>query len=36
MPNSDVTPVGKPFVYQAKNVNIPYYDVIRLNYKLSL
>ena len=30
--SSDVTSVGKPFVYQAKNVNIPYYDVIRLNY----
>lgn len=30
--STDVTHVGKPFVYQAKNVNIPFYDVIRLNY----
>ena len=30
--SSDVNPIGKPFVYQARNVNIPYYDVIRLNY----
>jgi hypothetical protein len=28
----DVKLVGKPFVYQARNVNVPYYDVIRLNY----
>lgn len=30
--SSDVNPIGKPFVYQARNVNIPYYDAIRLNY----
>jgi hypothetical protein len=24
--------VGKPFVYQARNVNIPYYNVVKLNY----
>lgn len=30
--SSDVKPLGKPFVFQATNVNIPHYDVIRLNY----
>jgi hypothetical protein len=30
--SSDLKPIGKPFVYQARNVNIPHYDVIRLNY----
>ncbi len=28
----ELKPVGKPFAYQARNVNIPHYDVIRLNY----
>lgn len=28
----DVKFIGKPFVYQARNVNIPYYNIIRLNY----
>jgi hypothetical protein len=32
----DVKLVGKPFVYQARNVNVPYYDVIRLNYNVPL
>ena len=30
--SSELKPVGKPFAYQARNVNIPHYDVIRLNY----
>ncbi|HET7148495.1 MAG TPA: hypothetical protein VFI73_08370, partial [Candidatus Nitrosopolaris sp.] len=30
--SSEVKPIGKPFVYRASNVNIPHYDVIRLNY----
>ena len=30
--SSGLKPVGKPFAYQARNVNIPHYDVIRLNY----
>jgi hypothetical protein len=28
----DVKSIGKPFVYEARNVNMPYYDVVRLNY----
>jgi len=28
----NVKPIGKPFVYEEREVNIPYYDVIRLNY----
>lgn len=28
----DVKSIGKPFLYEARNVNMPYYDVIRLNY----
>jgi hypothetical protein len=28
----DVKSIGKPFVYEARNINMPYYDVIRLNY----
>ncbi|HYA83577.1 MAG TPA: hypothetical protein VEH06_09045 [Candidatus Bathyarchaeia archaeon] len=28
----DVKSIGKPFVYKARNINMPYYDVIRLNY----
>lgn len=28
----DVKSIGKPFVYEARNVNMPYYDIIRLNY----
>ena len=30
--SSPVQSIGKPFVYEARNVNMPYYDVIRLNY----
>ncbi len=30
--SSEVKPVGKPFAYQVRNMNVPYYDVIRLNY----
>jgi hypothetical protein len=30
--SSNVKPIGKPFVYEEREVNIPYYDVIRLNY----
>jgi hypothetical protein len=30
--SSEVKPAGKPFAYQERNVNVPYYDVIRLNY----
>src|SRR5215472_14006225 len=28
----NVKPIGKPFVYEEREVNVPYYDVIRLNY----
>jgi hypothetical protein len=30
--SSNVKPIGKPFVYEESEVNIPYYDVTRLNY----
>jgi hypothetical protein len=30
--SSELKPVGNPFAYQATDVNIPHYDVIRLNY----
>jgi hypothetical protein len=30
--SQDVKSIGKPFVYEARNVNMPYYDIIRLNY----
>jgi hypothetical protein len=30
--SSNLKPTGKPFVYEEREVNIPYYDVIRLNY----
>ncbi|PWU82766.1 MAG: hypothetical protein DLM72_00090 [Candidatus Nitrosopolaris wilkensis] len=30
--SSEVKSLGKPFVYQVSKANIPYYDVIRLNY----
>jgi hypothetical protein len=30
--SSDVKHPGNPFVYEARNVSVPYYDVIRLNY----
>ncbi len=30
--SSNVKPIGTPFVYEEREVNIPYYNVIRLNY----
>ena len=30
--SSDIKSIGKPFVYHVRTVNIPHYDVIRLNY----